>query len=197
MPRFIVLEGGDGAGKTTQARLLAERLRADGHEVCELREPGGTRAGEELRRIVLDAALPLDARAEALVFAASRAQGMAEIVEPALARGAIVVADRSVISSLVYQGAVRELGVEQVRSINAFALRGLEPDLVLLLDVRLEDARARRGEAAGDRFEDESDEFARRVLEAYREICADAVVIDAHGDPEHVAEQVWEAVHAR
>ena len=176
--------------------MLAERLRADGHAVCELREPGGTRAGEELRRIVLDADLPLDARAEALVFAASRAQGMAEIVEPALARGEIIVADRFVDSSLVYQGAVRGLGVEAVRSINAFALRGLAPDLVILLDVRLEDARARRQGGEGDRFEDESDEFARRVLAAYREVCSDAVVIDAHGAPELVAEQVWQAVHA-
>ena len=146
---------------------------------------------------MLDADLPLDARAEALVFAASRAQGMAEIVEPALARGAIIVADRFVDSSLVYQGAVRGLGVEAVRSINAFALRGLEPDLVILLDVKLEDARARRQGSESDRFEDESDEFAERVLRAYREVCTGAVVIDAHGEPARVAERVWEAVHAR
>ena len=144
---------------------------------------------------MLDAELPLDAHAEALVFAASRAQAMAEIVEPALARGETIVADRFVHSSLVYQGAVRGLGVEAVRAINEFATHGRRPDLVVLLDVCLADARARGATDTADRFEGESDAFVERVLAAYREVCAGALVLDGHDDPALIADRIWKAVN--
>src|SRR3954469_6246790 len=125
--RFVSFEGVDGSGKSTQARLLAEHLRSHGTEVVEVREPGGTAAGERIRALVLDPAATLAPRAEALLFAAARAQVVAEVIQPALARGAVVVADRFVDSSLVYQGLVRGLGLEHVRTVNEFATEGFQP----------------------------------------------------------------------
>ncbi len=148
-PPFVSFEGVDGAGKTTQARLYADWLRARGLEVVELREPGGTHVGERVRELVL---LDLDARicprSEALLFAAARAQAVDEIIAPALARGAHVVADRFVDSSLVYQGSVRELGVDAVRDVNDFAMAGVLPDRTVVLELPAREAqRAARGPA--------------------------------------------------
>lgn len=152
---FISFEGGDGAGKSTQARLLATALEASGRQVVLTREPGGTEVAEEIRNIVLNPLhLDLDDRTEALLFAASRAEHVAKKIRPALAAGAIVISDRFVDSSIAYQGIGRGLGVEPVSDINAWATKNLWPDITFLLDVeptaglqRVEDPN--RLEAAG------------------------------------------------
>ena len=143
--RFVVVEGGDGSGKSTQASRLAAELRGRGLEVCETFEPGATAAGAVMRELLLHGSHPVTPVAEALLMAADRAQHVAEVVRPALERGAWVVTDRFLPSSLVYQGVVRGLGVDMVRSVNASATGGVEPDAVVVLDVDEAGARARRG----------------------------------------------------
>src|SRR5438067_5631560 len=133
-PAFIVLEGGDGAGKSTQAGILVARLRDRGREVVATREPGATKAGATIRALVLGGG-DLDPRAEALLIAADRAEHVAEVIRPALGRGAVVVSDRYVPSSLAYQGVGRGLGVDEVARLSAWATGGLEPDLVIVFDV--------------------------------------------------------------
>lgn len=171
---FITFEGGDGSGKSTQAGLLAQWLTDAGHTVVRTREPGGTTVGDELREIVLHSEGHIDARAEALIFAASRAQHVAEKVRPALERGEIVLMDRYLDSSVAYQGFARGLGADDVRSISLWATEDLLPDLTVLLDVdedtgrdRLNDARTRY-----DRLEAEERDFHARVRAAYLEIAA-------------------------
>jgi dTMP kinase len=197
-PLFVSFEGVDGAGKTTQARLYAAWLRELGLDVVELREPGGTYAGEQIRSLVLDARAPIGARSEALLFAAARAQAVDEIVAPALARGAHVVADRFVDSSLVYQGAVRGLGVEAVRAINAFALAGLLPDRTVLLELPPASARARRSGQPDDRIEAESAAFHEQVAQGYLDLLAAEpariVRISAGGPSDLIAQRVREAI---
>jgi dTMP kinase len=197
--RFIAFEGADGAGKTTQARLLAAHLRALGREVIEVREPGGTPAGEHVRALVLDAvALKLGARAEALLFAAARAQLVEDVIAPALARGATVIADRYVGSSLVYQGVVRGLGTEAVRAINDIGTGGLAPDVTVLLAVSAEQAEARRDPGVADRIEREPAGFHRSVIAAYDEVLAAdngrLVRVDGSGEAEDIATRVREAL---
>ena len=131
---FVVLEGGDGCGKSTQVVRLAERFRDEGREVVTTREPGATPAGAAIRAVVLGDG-PLDARAEALLIAADRAEHAARVVRPALERGAVVVSDRYVPSSLAYQGVARGLGVEEIERLSAWATGDLRPDLVVVLDV--------------------------------------------------------------
>ena len=197
-PRFIVFEGADGAGKTTQARLLAAHLRALGREVVEVREPGGTEAGERVRSLLLDSAAPLAARTEAMLFAAARAQLVADVITPALARGATVIADRYIGSSLVYQGVVRGLGSEAVRAVNDFATAGLVPDATVLIAVTAEQADERRDPRVADRFEREPVEFHRKVIAAYEEVLASHngrfVRVDGTGDEEAIAVRVREAL---
>lgn len=168
--RLITVEGVDGAGKTTLAAGLKDALRTRGVARVEaLREPGGVALAERIRALVVDPALRCDARTEALLYAAARAQLVAERLEPLLAGGAWVVLDRFVDSSLAYQGAARGLGVEEVRSLNAFATGGLEPDRTLLLEVGLATGRARqsgRG-VAPDRLELEAEPFFAAVAEGY------------------------------
>jgi len=169
--RFVVLEGIDGSGKSTQARLLAAALRARGDSVVETREPGGTALGERLRAVVLDSAPgQISAAAEVYLFAAARAQLVTEVVRPALMRGDWVVCDRFVESSLVYQGIARGLGVDAVARANELAVARCIPDLVVIVDVPLEAAAARRG--AADRIEAEDGEFHRRVAAGYRDLAA-------------------------
>jgi dTMP kinase len=196
--RFVAFEGADGAGKTTQARLLAEHLRALGREVVEVREPGGTEAGEAVRTLLLDSAAPLAARTEALLFAAARAQLVADVIAPALAREATVIADRYVGSSLVYQGVVRGVGVAAVRAINDVGTGGLQPDATVLLAVTAEQAAARRDPGVADRIEREPIEFHRNVIEAYDEVLAAAngrvVRVDGTGDAGEIAVRVREAL---
>ena len=143
--RFIVFEGIDGSGTTTQAALLAERLEARGVDVVRTREPGGTPLGEGLRRLLLDPASHMEDSTEALLYAASRAQHVAEVIRPAVHRGATVISDRFVDSTLAYQGCGRGLGVELVRSINAPAVADLLPDLTVYLDLPVAAAHRRRG----------------------------------------------------
>jgi dTMP kinase len=190
--RLITIEGLDGAGKTTLAEGLAGALRAGGREVALLREPGGVELSERIRTLVKDPALRVDARAEALLYAAARAQLVAERVEPALAAGTWVLLDRFVDSSLTYQGAGRSLGIEAVRAINDFATAGLRPDRTLLL--RLDgDARATRRAVRGeapDRLERESDAFFGAIGAAYDALAAAEPerfrVLDAGREPEAV-----------
>jgi dTMP kinase len=194
----VSFEGVDGSGKSTQARLLAAHLRQGGSEVVEVREPGGTAAGERIRALVLDPEATLAPRAEALLFAAARAQVVAEVIQPALARGAIVVADRFVDSSLVYQGLVRGLGIEHVRTVNAFATEGFEPDRTVLLELDPAAAARRRAGAAPDRIEAETGGFQERVAQGYADLARDSgerlLRVDGTGSQAEVARRVREAL---
>ena len=193
--RFLAFEGGEATGKTTQARLLAEQLGA-----VLTREPGGTEVGERVRDLVLDPAVRVDFRAEALLMAAARAQHVTEVIEPALAAGRHVVTDRFTASSLAYQGVGRGLGVDQVAALSAFATGGLAPDLVLLLDVPLDVTAARLSEQP-DRLELEGAPFHARVAAAFRQLAAADtqrwVVVPAGGSVDEVAARVWDTVHSR
>ena len=198
MGAFVVLEGGDASGKSTQARLLADRLRSAGREVVETFEPGATEAGAAIRALLLDGDGPVDPTAEALLLAADRAQEVADVIRPALARGADVVSDRFVPSSLAYQGVGRGLGVERIEKLNRWATGGLEPDLVVVLDVDDAVAASRRA-GPGDRLERVGDEFHAAVRDAYRGLSADRdwVVLDGDAEVDTVAEGVWGAVRDR
>jgi len=173
---FVAFEGGEGAGKSTQARALADALTAAGHEVVLTREPGGTPAAEAIREVVLTPEYAgLDARAEALLYAASRAEHVARLVRPALARGAVVITDRYIDSSVAYQGIGRALGPDVIGEINLWATRSLLPDLTVLLDVEAVAGLARI-DSAPDRIEQEPEEFHAQVVEGFRALAA--------GDPE-------------
>jgi dTMP kinase len=194
--RFIAFEGGEGCGKSTQARLLAERLGA-----VLTREPGGTAVGSRIRELLLDPAFGrLDPRAEALLLAADRAQHVAEVVRPALAAGRHVVTDRYVGSSLAYQGAGRGLPVEEVRAVSTWATEGLRPDLTILIDVPVAVAAARLG-AERDRFEREGAGFHERVRAAFLALAGEDpegwVVIDGTAPVASVAEAVVAALGER
>ena len=163
---FVTFEGIDGSGKSSQAALLVERLRALGHEVVATREPGGTELGEQIRELVL-AGGELAAGAEAALFAAARAQLVAEVIAPALETGAWVVVDRFLDSSLAYQGAARGLGVDAVRELNRAVIGPIEPDRTFLLRVPVDAALARIGAERRDRIEAEGAEFLARVDRAF------------------------------
>lgn len=172
--RLITIEGLDGAGKTTLATGLVDALRNRRVDVTLLREPGGVAASERIRTLVKDPALQVGARAEALLYAAARAQLVEQALAPALARGEWVLLDRFVDSSLAYQGAGRALGIEAVRAINAFATGGLTPDRTLWLQLDPALGRARqdgRGEAP-DRLEREADDFFATIAAGYAELAA-------------------------
>jgi dTMP kinase len=182
---FVTFEGIDRSGKSTQARMLTEAL---GEEALGVREPGGTPAGERVRDLLKDAAVPLGAEAEALLFAAARAELVAQVIRPALEDGRVVVSDRFLDSSLAYQGGARGLGVDEVERINRFATGGLQPDLTFLLEIEPAAAAARAGES--DRFEDEGVALQAAVLEAYERLVASDPGrwrrIDATRSPEQV-----------
>lgn len=190
---LISFEGVDGCGKSTQLARLAERLRAAGTQPLVVREPGGTPLGERVRELVLDPSTgDIDPAAEALLYAASRAELVARVLEPALAAGRVILVDRYVDSSLAYQGAGRGLGLDRVLEANLLATRGRLPELTLLYD--LDPARARERMAAQgappDRLEAAGDEFFARVREAYRELAARwperITSIDASPEPDAV-----------
>ncbi|MFF7472468.1 dTMP kinase [Streptomyces sp. NPDC008092] len=188
---FIALEGGDGAGKSTQAEALAEWIRAKGHEVVLTREPGATPVGKRLRSILLDvSSAGLSHRAEALLYAADRAEHVDTVVRPALERGAVVISDRYIDSSVAYQGAGRDLSPTEVARINRWATAGLVPHLTVLLDVAPETARERFTEAP-DRLESEPAEFHARVRAGFLTLAASDpgryLVVDAGQEPEAVS----------
>jgi len=203
--RFVVLEGGDATGKSTQVQRLAARLRAVGHDVVETFEPGATELGAQLRSLLLHSEHPVDPVAEALLMAADRAEHVAEVVRPALQRGAWVVSDRFVPSSLAYQGVGRGLGVAEVEQLNELASAGLVADLVVVLDLTPDDARARMaavrdGAVVGrDRLEREDDAFALAVHEAYRDLAQSRgwALVDAAGPVDAVEAAVWSVVVER
>lgn len=222
---FIAFEGGDSAGKTTQARLLTEHLEAAGHAVLRTREPGGTVVGEKIRALVLEHGHgEIDARTEALLFAAARAAHAAQAIRPALERGEVVITDRYIDSSVAYQGAGRSLGAAAVRDLNDWATEGLRPDLTILLNVDPTHARSRRlglhpgdgdsvhggggdgrsnnscsGNGHGeDRLESEPDIFHSRIRGAFLALAeADPeryLVLDAAGPVEAIAARISERV---
>jgi dTMP kinase len=196
--RFDVLEGGDASGKTTQIRNLVARLTKAGREVVETFEPGGTDAGRQIRALVLDGGdTAIDARTEALLMAADRAQHIAEVVRPALRRGAWVVSDRHVPSTLAYQGIGRDLDVAELEQLSGWATAGLTPDLVVVLDVPDDVAAARR--SVGDRMEREAESFHAQVRAAYRALAKERgwVLVDGSGDADTVAGRVWSVVAER
>ncbi|TDK24928.1 dTMP kinase [Arthrobacter crusticola] len=169
---FIAFEGGDGAGKSTQVGALCRALEAEGVPVVRTREPGGTPVGERLRDLVLEHGQgEIDARTEALLFAASRAAHVQQVILPALRRGDVVVCDRYIDSSVAYQGAGRGLGARDVEDLNLWAVQGLRPDLTVLLDVEPQEGRNRRvaGDAPEDRMESEPDDFHARIRGAFLE----------------------------
>ncbi len=198
--RFITFEGPDGSGKSTQLSLLAARLRAQGREVVETAEPGGTSIGRDIRAILLNARNHhLRPTAELLLYFASRAQNVEEVILPALARGAIVLSDRFTDSTLVYQGVGRGLGPDVVRQLHTIACGTLLPHLTLLIDISpsltLERTTKR---TAPDRLDAESHDFHSRVREGYLALAADEPqrvrVVDGAHDIDTVAAALWPLV---
>ncbi len=212
---FITLEGGDGAGKTTQQALLAEQLQKKGYACLCTREPGGTALGKELRALLLHGD-PICPTAELLLYAADRAEHVQTRIRPALAAGQVVLCDRFTDSTLAYQGYGRALDLGVIRQLNQLATGGLEPDLTLWLDLppELGLARARsrptprdlqsvaaKGSPATDAMEQEQLNFHQRLYQGFQALAAAEperiVRIDAQGSPQEVAERIWQVVSAR
>ena len=202
---FITFEGPDGSGKSTQLRILAARLRAEGRTVVETVEPGGTPIGMQIRRVLLDSKnLEMRPTTELLLMFAARAQNVDETILPALSRGEIVLSDRFTDSSLVYQGAARGLGAEVVYEVDRIACRGLVPDLTIVIDIDTEIglARARgRNQKTQDvetRIDEQAVGFHRKVRDAYLQLAADepnrVKLIDGSRSEEMVGKDVWAAV---
>jgi dTMP kinase len=204
--RFITFEGGEGAGKSTQISILADRLNGANHQTITTREPGGSTGAEIVRHLVLSGMGKfLGADAEALLFAAARDDHVHQVIEPALQRGIWVLCDRFTDSTRVYQGKLGKVNPALIEAMERVTIGGLKPDLTLILDVPvavgLRRAVLRRGKAAADRFEQEDIAFHERLREAYRQIAADepqrCALIDANADQETVAARIWSAVHDR
>jgi dTMP kinase len=204
--RFITLEGGEGTGKSTQARLLAQRLEGLGHSVLVTREPGGSPGAEIIRHVLLaGAAQPLGPDAEAMLFAAARDDHVQSTIAPALTAGRWVISDRFADSTRVYQGVLGQVDQRMVRALERIAVGTMRPDLTLVLDLApeagLARAARRRGGGAVDRFEHEKLQFHVRLRDAYRELAATepdrCVLVDASGSPEGVAVVIWKACSER
>jgi len=196
---FVTFEGLDGSGKSTQAELLRARLEADGVDVVSTREPGGTELGEGVRNLVLHGG-HVGAWAEALLYVAARAQLVDEVVRPALDRGAAVICDRYVDSSVAYQGAGRELGLDRILDLNLAAVGGLLPDRTFLLELDPDEVPSRI-QRHFDRLEREGDDFRTRTAAGYREIAARfperVLVLDATRPADEIAEEVYGALRVR
>ncbi len=197
---FLVLEGPEGSGKTTQAGRLEDWLVARGLSVLRVREPGGTEAGEEIRRVLLHSG-DLTPRAELLLMESARAVLVEERIRPALARGQVVLADRFALSSMAYQGIGRGLGLDEVRALNAFATAGLEPDLTIVLLVPpAVGERRRTARGAPDRIERAGDDFHRRVAEAYELLARQepgVALLDGRDPPAAVHAAILRLLHER
>ena len=204
-PLFIVFEGADGAGTTTQCQHLCARLRLEGHCLVETREPGGTEAGERIRKLVLDPTLcSLDDVAELLLYGASRRQHVAEVIEPALRSGKPVISDRYAQSSVAYQGVARGLGTDLVRRVNDLATGGLAADYTIYLDLKVELALERRRKRDGDRqdrLEQAGLDFQASVRDAYvslsRKDEGNSLLVDADARIEDLAKHVHSTLMAR
>jgi len=206
---FLNFEGTEGCGKSTQLRLLAQRLRQEGYQTLETVEPGGTVIGAQIRRILLDPAnQALSPMAELLLYFASRAQNVDERIRPAMEAGTIVLTDRFTDSSMAYQGYGRGLGAGHVRDLDRIACRGLVPDITFLFDIDLETGlkRARSRNVTQDtvnesRIDEEALEFHRRVLDAYHHMAAEEPgrfrIIDANQDPETIHRAIWDVLRPR
>jgi len=198
--RFISLEGGEGAGKSTQLKALAGELRNRGIEVVETREPGGSEGAERIRELLLTGDEDRwSAEAEALLFAAARADHVDKIIRPAIVAGKWVLSDRFVDSSLAYQGGAGELGIEAVRAINAFGIKEWFPDRTLVLALAAGGARARERDNEGsDRIGGRSEAYHQKVDLAFRQIAAEEPervrIVDASGRPEEVTRRLIEAI---
>jgi dTMP kinase len=201
--RFLVLEGVEGAGKSTQVARLAAWLRARGVSLETAREPGGTGVGEAIRSVLLHRdELSIPAESELFLMLAARAAFVREVVRPALERGSWVLADRFEYSTFAYQGFGRGLELDAIRSINGFATGGLSPDLVVVLDVPVRDGMARQAlrASSADRIEREGEAFLQRVRDGYRELVAadpGAALVDATGDEDTVHRRILEALVLR
>lgn len=204
--RFITFEGGEGTGKSTHAAMLAQRLRALGIGVVLTREPGGSPGAEIIRHVILSgAAKPLGPAAEAILFAAARGDHVKQTIEPALARGRWVVCDRFSDSTRVYQGELGGVDDTLLRGLERVTIGNLKPDLTFILDVPAETGLARavkrRGDAAADRFEDESLQFHEKLRDAFRMLTLvepnRCVLIDARMARPEVGEQIWKVVNKR
>lgn len=202
---FITFEGPEGSGKSTQLRLLANRLRGEGRDVFETAEPGGTPIGMQIRRVLLDAQnREMRPVTELLLMFACRAQNVDEWILPALGAGKIVISDRFTDSTLVYQGIARGLGAEVVYEVDRIACRGLSPDLTLVIDIDTETglkrarSRNRRTQDVETRIDEQDVSFHRRVRDAYRQLAGDEPgrvrLIDGNRLESEVAEDVWNAV---
>ncbi len=199
---FITFEGPEGSGKTTISNIIEKRLEDIGYQVVHTREPGGTPIAEQIRNIILDKAnTMLDARAEALLYAASRRQHLVEKVWPALKEGKIVICDRYIDSSLAYQGGARHLGVENVLNINMFATEGTFPDITLLFDIKPEDGLHRIAANANrevNRLDLEKIEFHKSVRNTFLELAKQYknryVIIDASKPLDEVVENTWKEI---
>lgn len=196
---YIAFEGIEGAGKSTVAERVGARLEADGLRVVRVREPGGTTVGESIRQILLSHELAPEPWTEALLFSAARAQLATEVVGPALEDGAWVLSDRSVYSSLAYQGAGRRLGIEEVRSVNEPGLLGVWPSMVILLAVEPNEGLARQ--AIGDRIGDEGVRFQQAVADGFAAVAASEpdrfVIIDTSAPLDEVVEAAYREMRAR
>jgi dTMP kinase len=204
--KFITFEGGEGAGKSTQAALLARRLQALGIGVLLTREPGGSPGAEIIRHVLLSgAAKPLGPEAEAMLFAAARTDHVRCAIEPALARGEWVVCDRFADSTRVYQGTLGQVDQKFIRALERVSIGDLTPDLTLILDLSVEAGferlARRRGNAEPDRFEAENVEFHEKLRQAYLALGAAepqrCVIVDANTGEDDVAEQIWGLVRSR
>jgi dTMP kinase len=194
---FITFEGGDGSGKSTQSRRLAKRLQAEGRQVLLLREPGGTKLGEKVRKVLLERKHPIQPEAELLLFLAARAELVRDVIRPALARGEVVLCDRFSDSTLAYQGYGRGLDIESLTQLDVWATGGLVPDLTVLLDVPVEVGRAHVGKDA-DAIEREDNAFHERVRRGFLTIAAEApdrfLVLDATRNKADVSADVWRRI---
>lgn len=202
--KFITLEGPDGSGKTTVSKIVFEQLTAEGYKVLLTREPGGIDISEQIRGIILDTKnVTMDARTEALLYAAARRQHLVEKVQPALDEGYIVICDRFVDSSLVYQGVGRKIGIDEVYQINLFAIGDIKPDATIFFDVPYEVglARINNGERVADRLDLETNDFHKDVYSGYMTICdkfADRIKkIDASKEIDDVVSQVLNVIKDR
>jgi dTMP kinase len=205
MSLFITLEGPDGSGKSTQTQLLADYLHAAGHEVLVTREPGGTIIGDQIRTVLHDLEnIQMTAEAEVLLYSASRAQLVGELIRPALAQGVIVISDRYADSTIAYQGYGRGLDLAALQQITAFATNGLAPDLTIYLDCPVEEGLNRKQQALAtgvgewNRLDQEAIEFHKRVRQGYLALAADQpdrwLILDARGSIKEVQKEIQRAV---